>query len=141
MKEKKDLVFVQFETDEFYQIVLDLVLLYFGIKPALKISNREALKQYINDLQKSQRKPDFVVLDTFIGINNEDGKQIAEKLRQVSPSTKIIGYSIMETNEWADFEVIKSSRDQSKTLVRMLETALNEKFNYSDRVDPEFLHD
>lgn len=142
MKDKKDILFVQFETDSFYQIVLDLVLLYFGVKPAIKISNIEELKKYVSEVQEGkQAKPDFAVIDTFIGIDNEDGQKIAEKLKEVCPNTKIIGYSIMETSNWADFEVLKSNKDQTKTLVKTLENALQEKFAYSDKDDPEYIHE
>jgi hypothetical protein len=140
LKDKKNLTFVQFETDSFYQIVLDLVLLYFGMKPAIKITNRDELREYVGKLQSNPNKPDFAVIDTFIGINNEDGQKIAQKLRELCPGIKIVGYSIMESASWADFEIIKSNKDQSKSLVKILENALNEKFEYAKSEDPEYAY-
>lgn len=138
MKDKSKLTIVQFETDDFYQIILDLALRYFGIKPAIKITNRDELREYVSKLPNNPNKPDFAVIDTYISINNEDGQKIAEKLRELCPGIKIIGYSIMETASWADFEIIKSNKDQSKSLVKILENALNEKFEYAKSEDPEY---
>lgn len=140
MTKKEAPMVLQFETDDFYQFALDLVLYNMGLKPAEKIGKKVDVKKAIQDIESKKMQPDVVVVDSYMGISNEDGSKIAEKIRDISPSTKIIGYSIMDT-DWADFSIIKSQRDTDRTVVKVLEEALGRKFDSSDLVDPEYSHD
>lgn len=133
-------VIIQFESDDFYQNTLDLVLYNMGLDSSIKASNREESKGLIQQIETGKLQPDIALIDTYIENDNEDGKKVAERLRKISPKTKIIGYSIMPTAEWADYEIIKSNRDSSKTVVKILEEVLGIKFNYSEAEDPEYSH-
>ncbi|MCA9385907.1 hypothetical protein KC717_04640 [Candidatus Dojkabacteria bacterium] len=129
---------VLFDLDDFYHETLDLVLYNMGYDPAVKVTKKKDVKTMIQDIESNKRKFDVAIIDTYMGISNEDGKKIAEKLREISSNTVIVGYSIMETNDWADYEIIKSQRDANKTTVKVLEEVLGTKFNASDEVDPEY---
>lgn len=133
-------VVIQFEADDFYSTTLDLVFYNMNLEPPIKVTNKEELRAIFEKIEKKQLIPDVAIIDTFLEINNDDGKKIAERLKKFSPNTKVIGYSIMETDEWADYSIIKSDRDKSKTIVKILEEALGIKFNYSETDDPEYTH-
>jgi hypothetical protein len=133
-------VIIQFEADDFYSTTLDLVFYNMNLDPPIKITNREELRAVFEKIEKKQIVPDIAIIDSFLEINNEDGQKIAERLRKFSPTTKIVGYAIMETNDWADYSIIKSDRDKSKTIVKILEEVLGVKFNYSEMDDPEYNH-
>lgn len=136
MTQSKVYTIVQFETDDFYQNVLDLVLYNFDSEFIfLKVNNKEEAREMVKKIEKGEVKPDIAVVDTFIGINNDDGKKIAQKLREINPKVKIVGYSIMETSEWADTEIIKSHRDQTKTIVKAFEDLLDMEFKYTGEED------
>lgn len=109
---------VHFENDDFYQVVLDLALDWFNFEPSIKVSNKDEARTMIKQIEIGEIKPDYVFVDSYIGIDNEDGSKIAEKVRALSPSTKIVGYAIMETKPWADYEIIKSNRDNQKCLLQ-----------------------
>lgn len=138
---KENPVIIQFETDDYYQHILDLVLYNMGLDSAVKVKSIDENKAMFKRIESKNIVPDVVVIDTYMKNDNEDGRKIADRIRQISPNTKIVGYSIMQTNEWADFEIIKTNRDVEKTIIKVLEQVLEREFNYSDQEDPEFTHE
>lgn len=136
---KKEALIIQFDTDSFYHETLELVLYNMGIDPTKKVRvlDKEGVRSTVKDIEAKKIKPDVVIVDTYMGINNEDGSKIAAKIREFSPDIKIVGYAIMETNEWSDYEIIKSNRDAEKTVVKVMEEVLGLEFNSSDQEDPE----
>ncbi len=127
----------QFETDEFYHYTANLVLFNFGLEPARWIKDRKELREIIEEIVQGRVKPDLAIIDTYIGLGQTDGQRIATKLRELVPGIKVIGYSIIPTDDWADFVAVKSNKDNTKTIVKALEEALDRKFNYSQQADPE----
>ncbi|MBD3363535.1 hypothetical protein GF362_07510 [Candidatus Dojkabacteria bacterium] len=138
MSKKKNYTIVQFETDDFYHYTLDLVLYNMNQKPAIKVTNKKELRKIVKDIQNKKIKPDVAIIDTYIDIDHDDGEKIAQKLREIYPEIKIIGYSIMETSKWADYEIIKSNKDQTKTIVKILEKVLGIDFSWANTPDPEY---
>jgi hypothetical protein len=133
-------VMIQFEADDFYSTTLDLVFYNMNLDGPIKVTNREELRAVFDKIEKKEIVPDIAIIDTFLEINNEDGQKIAERLKKFSPNTKVIGYSIMDTSEWADYSIIKSDRDKTKSIVKIMEEVLGIKFNYSETDDPEYRH-
>ncbi len=137
-KKEKGYSIVHVDTDDFYLSVVDLILYNMGLDSTKKISNKNETRRFVKDLQAGKTHVDIIISDTYIGIDNEDGRKIAEKIREINSNIVVIGYSIMETGKWADHEAIKSLLDRDRSLIQILERVLERKFNYSgDEVETQ----
>jgi pentatricopeptide repeat protein len=130
---------LQFETDDFYAYTVDLVLYNMGLDGAIRASNKDEARSLFDKIKGKKIRPDVAVVDTYIGNNNGDGEKIAKMLREEVGQIKIVGYSILETASWADFEVIKSGKSQDKTIIKVLEEILGVEYKHSETKDPEYI--
>lgn len=130
---------IQFETDDFYFLTLDLVLYNMGLEKVIRAADKDEARKLFDKIKSKKIVPDVAIVDTYIGNNNDDGEKIAKMLKEELSDIIIVGYSIMETSSWADFEVIKSGKEQDKSLITVLEQILETKFNYSEMKDPEYI--
>ena len=121
----KNPVIVQFESDPFYKAALDLILFQAGIQLGPVANDIKSTKSILSKIKSGALKPDVAIVDTQIQNNHFEGEKIAKRIREFSPKTKVVAYSIMDDIEWADYVAIKSNLDQERTIITALSSALN----------------
>jgi hypothetical protein len=123
----KQYTIIQFEPDPFYQINLDLILTGIGQKVNASAGSAKEANNLLASVKAGSIKPDIAIISNYFTNNWDDGAMIAKRLRETSPNTKIIGYSVMrgEKPEWADAYAVKSGLDNQQTILKSLASLLN----------------
>ncbi len=117
---KKELCVIQFESEDFYRAVADQILYTVGLEITESARNKKQAAQLLEKIQQQKLKPDLAIIDTILETDHSEGEIIATKLRELSPQTKIIAYTIMDDTPWGDYLAIKSNRIPDHTLIRGL---------------------
>ena len=118
---KKDFCIIQFDPDDYYITVVDLILSVWGLKLCQYAKGYKSIAKIFENI-KSKKLPkiDIAIIESYIGRSEKDGFNIATKLREIFPDIRIIGYSTMSTSEWADYEAIKGLKDSQKKITDIL---------------------
>ncbi|MFQ5493637.1 MAG: hypothetical protein ACE5DX_05780 [Candidatus Dojkabacteria bacterium] len=122
-------VIIQFEADDNYVTVVDLIAFNMGLEINAVASSVKQAKALFEQIESGKLKPEIVIVSSFLQKNHLDGKQVAEKIRQLSPKAKIIAYSVIPDTDWGDYLAIKSGKDTNKTLVQILVDLTGNDFN------------
>lgn len=135
-KPTKQLTIIQFESEDYYRSVVDLILTSAGQQIAAVARNLAETRQLAADIEAGKLKPDVAIIDTIIENHHGEGAQIAKKLKELVPGIKLIAYTIMKddgaiadpenpqrnpSNDWADYVAIKSNRVPGQTIIRGLD--------------------
>ena len=72
------------------------------------------------------------MISSYLGKSSLDGKSLAEKIRKISPDTKIIAYTADDEADWGDFLAIKSSDGQEHSLIAILSKLTGKEFNFDN---------
>ncbi len=112
---------IQFESEEFYRAVVDLIMSNNGMSVAAVASNKPETENLLGRIKRGELKPDLAIIDSLLENTHEEGAKIAAALRSLVPEVKIIAYTIILEQEWADYVAIKSNKDTNHTLIKGLE--------------------
>lgn len=132
----KDPIIIQFDPDDFYITLVDLVLDHWHISHAGSAFNLETATNLVQKIQQKEIKPNIAIVEAHMGKSEYDGQKIAEKLRELVPDIKIVGYSTYETKQWADMEAIKSLKDNSATIIKTLSEITGLEYEITNSDDP-----
>lgn len=127
----KNPTIIQFDTDEHYLTVTDLLLTSWDTKLAGKATDVVSATKLFEEIKTGKLKPDIAIIDAYMGKSEEDGENIAKKLREVLPNIKIISFSTFET-KWGDKNPLKGLKDTNNTLVKSLSELIGEEFKFSN---------
>ena len=143
-KEKKIVVF---DEDEFYPITVDLVLHSLGVDSCESYSNQSEYKTFLKNLENNKFNGAFYIIDEFFLKGGVNLVELVEKIRKYDKSAKVISHTVSvppEDNEdnkktinLYDDYIVKSSRSNNKTLIKVLSELLGIEFVF-DNSDPEF---
>ena len=128
---------IQFDDDENYFTVVDLICYDMGLSVKAHASNIADTRQIIARIEQKQILPDIAIVSDYLGNNFEDGSKLAKKLKEIAPGLKVIAYVIDPEIDWGDYRALKSSKDESKNLIGLLERLTGKKFKDSNIPDPE----
>jgi CheY-like chemotaxis protein len=120
-KLKKPEVIIQFDSEEFYRAVVDLILSDNGMGLTATASNKTQTEELLGKIKRGELKPDLAIIDSMLENTHEEGAKIAAALKSVAPDVKIIAYTIIPEQDWADYVAIKSNKDPNHTLIKGLE--------------------
>ena len=120
-------VIIQFDEDDSYFMVMDLICYNMGLKISAFASNIEETRKIIKKIESKEIVPQIAVLANYLGNDFFDGEKLTKKLKELVPDIKIIAFVTDPETTWGDYLAIKSGQDQSKSLVSVLETITNKK--------------
>jgi len=129
---KKDPVIVQFDYDENYATVVDLICFNLGIDSGKYFRTLKDANTYLMLIEKSKEFPDIALITNYLGRGSTDGEEIAKKLKEISPKTIIIAYTEDDEADWGDHLALKSSDGDDKSLIALLEKLTKTSFNYDN---------
>lgn len=121
---KTSKIIIQFESEDFYQAVVNQILYTADIQVAAAARNKREAEQLLGKIIKGEIKPDLAIIDTLLEDNHTEGEKIAAKIKEVSPETKIIAYTIWDEAPWADYHAIKSNKMPAQTITKGLTETL-----------------
>jgi hypothetical protein len=129
---KKDPVLVQFDFDENYATVVDLICFNLDINSGKYFRNNTDAEKYLSIISKEKNYPDIVLISSYLGKSSLDGKTLAEKIKKLSPDTIVIAYTADDEADWGDFLAIKSSDGQEHSLIAILSKLTGKEFNFDN---------
>lgn len=116
---------IQFESDDFYQVNLELLLDSVGLDIAQTIGTIDQAKSIVSNIESGKLKPDVVIVSDYFARDWHDGEWIASRIRKISPRSKIVSYSIArDIPDWADAHAVKSGLDNARTIITALKEVL-----------------
>ena len=133
-------VILQFDDDDNYFTVVDLIGYNMDFKVTAHAQTIDATRKIIAQIESKQIKPDIAIISNFLGNNFDDGGKLAKKLREIAPKIKIIAYVTDLEIDWGDFIAQKGSREQEKTLIAILEKLTGKTFVISNIKEGELEH-
>jgi len=125
---KENPIIIQFDEDDSYFMVLDLICYNMGIKVNAFASNIEETRKIIKDIETKKLQPQIAVIANYLGNDFFDGEKLSKKLKELVPDIKIIAFVTDKETTWGDYQAIKSGLDQSKSLLSILEGLTGKKF-------------
>lgn len=135
-KKNKQFQIIQFDPDDFYITLVDLLLDQWGIQHAGSAHNLHTSKEIVSKIESGELKPDIAIIEAHMGKSEYDGQKIAEKLRELVPGIQIVGFSTYETAQWADFEAIKTLKDSEATIIKILSKITGLEYEITNSPDP-----
>lgn len=128
----KDPVIVQFDHDENYATVFDLICFNLGIDSGKYFKNIKEAQTYISILQKDKQFPDIAVIASYLGKNITDGELLAKRIKELSPKTIIIAYTEDDEAKWGDYLALKSGDDKDSNLIDILTKLTGKEFKFDN---------
>jgi hypothetical protein len=125
-------VILQFDDDENYFTVVDLICYNMGLSIKAHASNINDTRAIISRIEQKQLKPDIAIVSDYLGNNFEDGSKLAKKLKEIAPEIKVIAYVIDPEIAWGDFQALKASKDVSKNIIGKLQQLTGHTFKDSN---------
>ena len=123
---------VQFDSDENYATVVDLVCFNLGINSGKYFNNLKDAQTYLNIIQKSKEFPDIALISNYLGKSSLDGQDLAKNLKQISPKTIIIAYTADEEATWGDELALKSTDGVEHSLIAILSKITGKEFKFDN---------
>lgn len=133
----KSPVILQFEGEDNYHTVVDLVMFNMDLEISHRASSVKAAKKLFEKIKSNKIKPEFALVSGYLERNQKDGVQVAKKLREICPSIKIVAYSVNPDADWGDDLAIKSHTEGENTLIKALERVTGHEFRGDNSEDPE----
>jgi len=133
----KNPVIIQFDGDENYHTVVDLVCFNMGLEVVEHARSIKAARKVFAKIEDRKVKPDIAIVASFLERDHRDGSIVAKKLREIAPDIIILGYTVIEDEDWYDHLAVKSNRNPEKTVIDALEELTEHQFQSSNVADPE----
>lgn len=122
-----------FEPDDHYILVANIILFNSGLEILHTAQNEIESRKLISQVEEGKIRPDIAIVSAFVEKHHTDGEKIAKRLKEISPKIKIIAYTILEDQEWADYTAIKSGKKPEQTLILALKDLLGKKFDLGNK--------
>jgi len=125
-------VIVQFDYDENYATVVDLICFNLGVDSGKYFRTIKDAHTYLTMIDKSKEFPDIAIITNYLGRSSIDGEEVAKKLKIISPDTTVIAYTEDDEADWGDHLALKSGDGEDKSLITLLEKLTKTTFNYDN---------
>ena len=125
-------VILQFDDDENFFTVTDLICFNMGLKLASTAKNIEQARGMIKQIESKQLNADIAIIANYLGNSFEDGSLLAKKLKLICPSIKIIAYVTDPETNWGDMVALKGSKNATQTLTMALSELTGKSFKLSN---------
>ena len=125
---KTEPVIIQFDEDDSYYMVLEMICYNMELKVSAFANNIENTRKVIKDIESKKIQPTIAVIANYLGNDFFDGEKLCKKLKELVPDIKVIAFVTDKETTWGDYQAIKSGLDQSKSLLSILETLTGKKF-------------
>ena len=120
VEKAKQYSIIMFEPEDFYISAADLILFTCDQKLSATAKDRAQSQNIISQIKSKKLTPDLAIIEAMIESGENEGEQVAKKLRELVPGIKIIAYTVLDEITWADYIAIKSQLDPARTLVKGL---------------------
>lgn len=118
-------IIIQFDSEYYYRSVADLILFKADLSVTYFAYNWKMANALISNIAMSKIPVTLAIIDTILEHNNDEGAEIAAKVRAAAPGVKIMAYTIDdEPVTWADYVAIKSNLNPNQTLLKGLNQLL-----------------
>lgn len=113
-------IIVQFDSESYYRSVADLILYPADLQVNYFAYNWKTANSLISLIAAEKIPVDIAIIDTILEHNNDEGAELAGKIKAAAPNVKIIAYTILNDEElpWADYIAIKSNLNPNQTLIK-----------------------
>lgn len=128
----KSPVLVQFDHDDNYATVVDLICYNMGIDSGKYFNNVKDAEKYLMIMEKEKAFPDIAIISSYLGKSSHDGESLAKKIKEISPNTVVIAYTVDDEANWGDYLALKSSDGNDKSLIAILQKLTKASFNYDN---------
>jgi len=125
---------IMFESDENYITVADIICFNMGLKLGVTARSVAEAKNLFARIANQELKPEIAIVTNFLERDANDGSQIAKKLRELLPEIKIVAYSFVADENWADKVAVKASTDVGHSLISVLSDLTHKKFKNSNNL-------
>jgi len=122
-------IIIQFDEDDSYFMVLDLICYNMGLQINSFASNIDQARNIIKRIESKEITPQIAVIADYLGNDFLDGEKLCKKLKEISPDIKVIAFVTDPEITWGDYKAIKSGKSQTETLVGIIEEITGKKFN------------
>lgn len=92
----------------------------------------KSARRIFADIEDGKLKPTIAIVASFLERDHRDGSIVAKKLREIAPDIKIIGYTVIEDEDWYDELAVKSNRNPEKTVIDVLARLTRHSFKSSN---------
>ncbi|KXK26394.1 MAG: hypothetical protein TR69_WS6001000397 [candidate division WS6 bacterium OLB20] len=125
-------VIIQFDGDENYHTVVDLICFNMDLEVSRHANSIKSARRIFADIEDGKLKPTIAIVASFLERDHRDGSIVAKKLREIAPDIKIIGYTVIEDEDWYDELAVKSNRNPEKTVIDVLARLTRHSFKSSN---------
>lgn len=125
-------VIVQFDEDENYNTVLELICFGMGLKISAFGKTIAETRSILDRIQRKEIKPDIAIITSMLEVDLNDGRKLEKKLKELVPSIKTIAYSVDPEVDWGDFKAVKSAKDNTGSIIAVLEQLTGKKYKYNN---------
>lgn len=133
----KEPIIIQFDEDESFFTVVELICFNMGLKMTATAKNIEQARGLVKRIEAKQLNPDIAIISDYLGNSFQDGSILAKKLKTLNPAIKIISYVTDPETNWGDLLAIKGSKSAEKTMTMALEELTGKKFKASNIPESE----
>ena len=133
----KDPVIIQFDDDDSFFTVVELICFNMGLKMSATAKNIEQARAIVKRIETKQLNPDIAIISDYLGNSFQDGSILTKKLKSLNPNIKIISYVTDPETDWGDLLALKGSKSAEKTMTMALEELTGKRFKASNIPESE----
>lgn len=128
----KEPVIIQFDEDESFFTVVDLICFNMELKLTARAKNIEQARHLVKQIETKELKPDIAIISDYLGNSFEDGILLTKKIKSLNPQIKVIAYVTDPETQWGDIVAIKGSKSADRTLTMALTELTGKTFKASN---------
>jgi|PlaIllAssembly_1097288.scaffolds.fasta_scaffold364476_2 lipid A disaccharide synthetase len=128
----KEPVIIQFDEDESFFTVVDLICFNMDLKLAARAKNIEQARHLVKQIETKVLKPDIAIISDYLGNSFDDGMLLTKKIKSLNPQIKVIAYVTDPEIQWGDILAIKGSKSADRTLTMALTELTGKTFKASN---------
>jgi len=133
----KDPVIIQFDDDDSFFTVVELICFNMGLKMSATAKNIEQARAIVKRIETKQLNPDIAIISDYLGNSFQDGSILTKKLKSLNPNIKIISYVTDPETDWGDLLALKGSKSAEKTMTMALEELTGKRLKASNIPESE----
>lgn len=129
---KKQPIIIQFESDDNYITVVDLVLFNMGLERTKYALGIDESRKLLEEINTKKLNPDIALVASYLGKGIDDGAKLTKRLKEYSPNVKVIAYTEDDEAKWGDYLSLKSTDAEETSLIAILEKLTGTGFNFDN---------
>jgi hypothetical protein len=129
---KDNSIIIQFDDDDNYHTVADLICYNLGLKISKFVSNLNEADQLLQSIKSGKLKPNIAIVSDSLGKNFLDGGYIFDKLKEIDKNIIVIAFTIDPECKWGDIKAMKSQNEPVDTLTIALNNIFSNKFSQKE---------